>query len=366
MPDKIDWADEIRNSIDLNRLKLDTWNKGVEKEINALYLQIFNDIDRETSNLFAKASIEGKWLKSQVIKFNRNVGLMKQITERLRYKQRELKKIIGKHIKNTTTDEYREIQELLNDFGFVDTLQYFQPRISKIRDEILAMDIEGLTYLQRIEKISAAEAIQIEEQIKLSQTLGEPYTKTAARIRKINDIGRTSAFRLAHMASMTASNIAHIRTYEQSKVVKGWIWSATLDSRTCPICGMRDGEKYKFEQVSLIPAHFFCRCSPVPFIDPVELKKLDTENTYKDEQGTRIARNPDTGTNYKVPEDTTWRDWFRDQTPDVQKGIIGKGRYELYSQNKITLNQIVPRPNTRSNSPIVTLKQLRKIAEKKA
>lgn len=77
--------------------------------------------------------------------------------------------------------------------------------------------------------------------------------------------------------------------YDQIGVDK-WVWSATLESHTCPICGDRDQKVYTKGQPDepRIPAHPNCRCKSTPYIEGWSVAK-------------RWSRDPITGKGTKVP-----------------------------------------------------------------
>ena len=77
---------------------------------------------------------------------------------------------------------------------------------------------------------------------------------------------------------------------------------ATLDSKTCSICGDLDNEVYEVGKevvgVNMPPFHPLCRCTTVPHYDDTPTEGL-----------TRVARDPETGKTYEVPADMSYREW---------------------------------------------------------
>ena len=79
---------------------------------------------------------------------------------------------------------------------------------------------------------------------------------------------------------------------------------ATLDSKTCEICGELDGNVYEVGEevtgVNMPPFHPLCRCTDVPHYDDTPTEGL-----------TRAARDAD-GNSIEVPADMTYKDWKRE------------------------------------------------------
>lgn len=77
---------------------------------------------------------------------------------------------------------------------------------------------------------------------------------------------------------------------------------ATLDSRTCEICGNQDGKTFLVSDaqigINFPPFHHDCRCTTVPYYDDTPTEDL-----------TRVARDPETGKTYDVPADMTYPEW---------------------------------------------------------
>jgi len=352
---RIDWEAEIQKSLVRNRIHLDSLSRTeYTKQVNVIYDRIFDGVSTEINKLFRKASKKGKWIRSDVIKFNRAINLQNEIAKRLKASGKDYKSITRGFIRQTASSEFQTVKTELNDFQLIDNLKFFNAQPTQFLDRILAQPIQGLTYLERANKITNAQSLAMKEQIQLSWSLGESVQKTMSRVRKVNDIGRASAIRLVRTSVMSASNLAHIQAYKNSELIKKWRWSAALDMRTCVICGPRDGRLFSVEDSFLLPAHLNCRCVAIPYIPKKEWRRRGLPEVRKGQGDTRIARNPETGRNMLIPGDTTWSKWLRDQNATVQKEILGKGKWELWNKGEIKLNQLSPQ---RTIVPLKTLKK---------
>lgn len=116
----------------------------------------------------------------------------------------------------------------------------------------------------------------------------------------------------------------------------GYKWLATLDTRTCLICGKLDGKTFKsIDEAPQIPAHTQCRCLLIP-----EVKGPD----YVGERAAMAGA---------VKGDTTYEQWLKMQTETVQKEILGTARYKMYKEG-------MPITSFVAGEKILTIKELKK------
>ena len=352
---KIDWNQELENSINLNRVSINAkyvWETN--GRLQDIYQPLFKNILGEVTTLFTKASDKGKWSRTDAIKFGRMESLLKDIGKQLKLKDKTVKTLIANQIKGVYIDDYFELADMLNDFGLVDHVNFFRANLTQATKDILAQPVQGLSYLRRASKITASEAIQLEEQIRISQSLGEGIAATKKRINKIASIGLASSQRLANVTLMSASNNAHLEAYRRIKIVEKVKWSAALDSVTCIICGTQDQKIYPLATAPPLPTHFNCRCSWIPVIKNSEWTERGKENTPG--ATTRIARDPNSkgrlGKNIKLTGTTNYRDYFKLLPEAKQKAVLGLGKWELWKSNQIKLTEIAP------NRKIRTLKNI--------
>jgi SPP1 gp7 family putative phage head morphogenesis protein len=121
----------------------------------------------------------------------------------------------------------------------------------------------------------------------LTQSMIQGEGMAKARNRLVKELGikpgQTKNFKgsmhrtmlIARTEIMRASNLGALSIYEQNQdVLSGWEWVATLDERTCRICGGLDGRVFKFGSSQLQPpsgSHVGCRCTIVPVLRDKEL-----------------------------------------------------------------------------------------------
>jgi len=112
---------------------------------------------------------------------------------------------------------------------------------------------------------------------------------------------------------------------KNKEVIKKYMWSSMLDTSTCVVCGMLDGQVYDdITKAVMYPQHDRCRCRLIPM--PEEANEEDFKETYSQ--------------------------WFERQPKDKKYEILGKKRFELYEQG-MKIKQFV------NNGKITPLKDLK-------
>lgn len=148
---------------------------------------------------------------------------------------------------------------------------------------------------------------------------GASVPRMAKQIEDVMQTGKYAATRLVRTEASRAYNAAELHSYEETEVEK-YAFLATLDSRTCVVCGRLDGKvflvKEAKEGINYPPMHPNDRCTTVAYFDDLGLEGLK-----------RRARDPETGTVQIVPADLSWEEWKTgNYTKPKNSGIIQAGR----------------------------------------
>lgn len=108
---------------------------------------------------------------------------------------------------------------------------------------------------------------------------------------------------------------------------------ATLDNRTCLVCGSLDGSLFKnIRDVKYqLPKHRGCRCIVLPYFE-IEGDKKSSKNGYVDSK-------------------VTFNDWLKEQDKETQLDVLGRTRFNLF-KNGENIGQFV------DNGKILTLPQI--------
>lgn len=168
-------------------------------------------------------------------------------------------------------------------------------------EKLLEYPFNGAAFSSRLWKQKNHLQAQLMEAVTTMLIQGKhPSTLTKEFAKKTNS-KKFDAYRLLHTESSFLMSEATHAGYAEDGVPKYEIL-ATLDSKTCSICGDLDNEVYEVGKevvgVNMPPFHPLCRCTTVPHYDDTPTEGL-----------TRVARNPETGKTYEVPADMSYREW---------------------------------------------------------
>lgn len=149
----------------------------------------------------------------------------------------------------------------------------------------------------------------------ISQLLRAGGAATVKANNQIRTVVRTSINQVANAASMKA--------YEANQdITKKYRYTATLDSRTSPICRALDGTEHFYGKGPIPPQHFNCRSTTVPIIDYKGLK-------FDPPPPSKIGR-PNSDKN--IPDGETYGAWLKRQPKAVQEEVLGdKGQVGYFT-----------------------------------
>jgi hypothetical protein len=140
--------------------------------------------------------------------------------------------------------------------------------------------------------------------------LGTPTKTIGRQLAKDLEIPLNRGLLIATDRINSAQRAGTLALYRASTAVKAWRWSASLSSRTCPVCLAMDGTVHPLTED--MASHPSCRCTMTPVLDPSK----------------PITRQ-------------TGEQWFARQSVKVQRQILGATKYELYRDGKLKLADLV-------------------------
>lgn len=282
------YAEENGLSYALAQKKLDAAEQGELKDYIDLVMQNIGRYNQQVNNMSIKARI------------TRYQALEAQIDAMLRQLyaidyQAEAEKTMQEVYEDTyyrtwyNADQYHGVHMA---FAQVNPM---------VVETLLEYPFNGAAFSSRLWKQKDHLQAQLMEAVTTMLIQGKhPSTLTKEFAKKMQS-KKFDAYRLLHTESSFLMSEAAHAGYKEDGVEKYEIL-ATLDSKTCGVCGELDGKLYEIGKevvgVNMPPFHPLCRCTDVPYYDDTPTEDL-----------TRVARDPETGRTYEVPADMTWKEW---------------------------------------------------------
>lgn len=202
--------------------------------------------------------------------------------------------------------------------------------------------LQGALFREWVKKQGTDTAFRVEQQVRLGMVGGETIDQMVRRVRGrripggytggVMQTSTRQARTLVRTAVNDVSNTARMDTFgANADIISAVTFVATLDERTCVVCGGLDGKRWKVgdPEIRQPPLHFSDRCTLVP--------EIDWESLGMDPppDGTRASRDG------QVPSSTMYQDWLRGLSPEEQDEILGPARAALFRNGQVTLTQLV-------------------------
>jgi len=261
-----------------------------------------------------------------------------------------------------------------------------------LRSIVTTHPFEGKTLKEWADTVKRADLARIMDQVKIGMVQGESSEQIARRIvgtvgqrgrNGVTQISRRNAAAITRTMVNDFSNQANQTFFQENRdLIQFEVYTATLDSRTTPICQSLDGKRFPVGEGAVPPLHFACRSVRIPVLDPDSLTGVDrpfkafTEKGLLDEftrnnklkrvssrkklprgfkgRFDKFARKRAKQLTGNVPASMSYQDWLKTQSPAFQDQILGKTKGQLFRQGGLTLDKFVDK---RFNP--VTISQLR-------
>lgn len=184
----------------------------------------------------------------------------------------------------------------------------------------------------------------------------------------ILDVSKRNAETAVRTSAQTISNDIQMQTYKDNQdVIKAMQAQATLDTRTSKICIARSGAVWNISTGKPLPEspiqesfpgpppwHPNCRTVLIPVTKSWDEMFQDAGGRAPQGLGD-IPKSTQESLDGQVPEDVTFEAWLSDQSVGRQKEVLGKGRFDLWRKDKISLTQLIDQKGR-----IRTVEELRK------
>ena len=183
-----------------------------------------------------------------------------------------------------------------------------------------------LTARQAVETYSTKKTNELLRVIQNGYINGDPVGDISRSVRSVVKRQTRQADALVRTVTNHISAEARSATHrENSEVVIGEEFVATLDSRTTIGCAALDGKVFGFDEPPQVPRHWNCRS--------VRVAKLSPKYAQPDESGVRSSQfGP-------VSPKTTYSGWLKKQPKAFQESVLGVERTQLYRNGGLSINK---------------------------
>jgi SPP1 gp7 family putative phage head morphogenesis protein len=185
----------------------------------------------------------------------------------------------------------------------------------------------------------------VRDSIRIGFVEGETIDQLVRRIRgtRVNqfkdgilEINRRNAEALVRTAvSHTAQSARDDVFAANSDIIKGWRFTATLDSRTSAVCRGLDGKVFDIGKGPKPPRHWNCRSVSVAVLRSWREMGIDIDET-PNPANTRASMNG------QVPATETYDSWLRKQPVEFQNDVLGVKKAQLFRAG-LTLDKFTNR-----------------------
>lgn len=247
---------------------------------------------------------------------------------------------------------------------------------------VVASPINGIPLQGWWDRLAAADAQRIEQQLRLGILQGETTDQIVRHIRGTRAAGysdgvlaitRRDAETVVRTAANHVSTGARQATWDaNADIISGVRWVATLDGRTSAVCRSRDGEVYPIDKGPRPPAHPNCRSTVVPVLAGAEIvgdrptvrdgrtrrkRELDFAQEVRDDVGpkewsrmsaterrTKVKAKRDAWADENIgstPSNVTYQDWIKRQPAKFQDEVLGPTRARLFREGGVPLDKFV-------------------------
>lgn len=317
-------------------LLLQRVSNGLSKEVAQLYTEMIEDI---STTILKSGKISNNMTKT-----------IKDIKEQLQVPD------IESDMNSLAQSEVSFTKNAYNAVIGVDIFKNIPPESAMAQIYNTSL-IEGASIGMWLKDLEYSQAFDIERAVKLGMTMGETNVQLAKRLQSTMEVSMRNAQSIVITATSAVANKARMDFYESnSSVLNGYQWMATLDSRTRLEHAARDGaawdlngnglnskgKRFPFRQT---PYGWRCRCQLKAILKSWRELGLDEDELP---EGTRSSLDG------YVPQSLSFDKWIENKPKQFQEEYLGKGRYELYRDGKITFIDLISQKGT-----VISIRELK-------
>lgn len=336
---------EIENKVIRYQIDFEKYKNGQANEV----IEMLDTAVKEISKFIKKT--DGVYTKKRY----------KEISEKLKDISKTLKENIGNKIDIDGVIDYELAKQKkilsLASKGTNLKGEFTYPTREQIKTTALFRPIDtkyGMTYQSYLESIESGLYNTWDAAVRTGYLTGQSTRQIVSDVvggltpqTKIVKQGaiqglRNSVYANTRTVIQSFANGTMERIYEENEDLLGdkdtdkFEYLATLDSRTCLVCGSLDGKLFKsIKDCPHLPQHRGCRCMIIPYFE-IEGDKRATKEGYKDK--------------------VTFNEWLKKQDDKTQLEVLGATRYKMYKDG-VKIEQFV------DNGRLLTIDELKESLE---
>ena len=257
--------------------------------------------------------LEEVYLRSRI---SRLQALQTQVELRMMELFGSQRDVLRDHLQERYTDTYyRTVYAVSQQADVASTFARIDPQTV---EKILAMPWVGSEFSSRIWADKDKLTRELMQTLSRGLVRGDSLDRMTKEFAQRMGVSESRAAVLIHTESAHIAAEASMKGYRETGV-KEYRFLATLQLKTCSICGMLDGRVFKFSEretgVNFPPMHPQCHCTYTGV----------TEFNIGDK---RAARDPVTGKSGTVPKNMTWEEWHKKYVEDDPAGALADKKYK--------------------------------------
>lgn len=201
---------------------------------------------------------------------------------------------------------------------------------------------DGKTFSDRIWKDQGKLVDELYKEFTIAATRGANFKEASRRMSRKMNVSYKKCLRLLNTEDSFFSNKAVMDAYKKTTADEYMIL-ATLDRRTCEICGSQDTNHYKIKDakvgVNMPPFHPNCRCTTTVYFEDDD---LPSERMMRDENGKSVKTDYMSYDEWKKKyvDNVDENDAFESLTDDEKRAILMYKSSESYKINEKLYNEM--------------------------
>jgi len=339
--------EEIRDQLIAHQVQLLRFGKGLAARVNRILDRAEPELQRVIRARLDRIASLG--YDPGPATTRRMISMQKLISDISRQTFDDINKLIRTELVGLASGETQFVAGVLT-ASLPVVFEPVLPTGRQLRGIVFARPFENRILRDWLRTFETNDRRRMMDEIRQGLVFSETPTQIGRRIFGTRALGGTDGTReitrrgaqsLAQTATSAISNATRQDLYKRNRrIIPRELYTATLDSRTTPICRSLDGNIYQVGDGPIPPLHFNCRSIRVPVINGRQLgtRPAVTATTAQLQGLTGTARRRALDRMIgRVPAATTYQQWLGRQTVSFQDEVLGPTRGRLFRKGEIDL-----------------------------